>query len=163
MQDTGELAIGCERCHGPGSKHVEAAKQKAVAGSKLDPEHDRTWIVHGLKDLSLDQQNQICGQCHARVGNRDQRDLAFQNHLFVKGRARRPWVLTRRQQSHRTWPGIGYLLAGRKGQEESHTVAGSSKRRARHEGWCELLDVSRLPRGCGVEGPTAGKQAAAAH
>ena len=28
MQGAGEMAIGCERCHGPGSKHVEAAKQK---------------------------------------------------------------------------------------------------------------------------------------
>jgi len=84
-QQTGELAIGCERCHGPGSKHIEAAKQKEAAGSKLDPVRDQTFIVHGLKDLSLDQQNQICGQCHSRVGNKDQRDLAFQNKLFVAG------------------------------------------------------------------------------
>jgi hypothetical protein len=82
-QGTGELAIGCERCHGPGSKHVDAAKQKAAAGQKLDPK--QSFIVHGLKDLSLDQQNQVCGQCHARVGNKDQRDLAFQNKLFVDG------------------------------------------------------------------------------
>jgi hypothetical protein len=83
----GELAIGCERCHGPGSKHIEAAKQKEASGTKLDPARDQTWIVHGLKDLSLDQQSQVCGQCHARVGNRDQRDLGFQNKLFVGGTA----------------------------------------------------------------------------
>jgi mono/diheme cytochrome c family protein len=86
-RQTGELAVGCERCHGPGSKHIAAAKLKEAQGSKLDPARDQMWIVHGLKDLSLDQQNQICGQCHARVGNKDQRDLAFQNRLFVGGAA----------------------------------------------------------------------------
>ena len=84
-QGVGELAVGCERCHGPGSKHVDIAKQKAAAGLKLDPKD--SFIVHGLKDLSLDQQNQVCGQCHARVGNKDQRDLAFQNKWFVDGTA----------------------------------------------------------------------------
>jgi formate-dependent nitrite reductase cytochrome c552 subunit len=77
MQGAGELAVGCERCHGPGSKHVEAAKQKEAAGSKLNPDRDPMWIVHGLKDLSLDQQNQVCGQCHARLGGRNQAILAF--------------------------------------------------------------------------------------
>jgi hypothetical protein len=77
MQGAGELAVGCERCHGPGSKHVEVAKQKEAAGSKLNPEVDQAFIVHGLKDLSLDQQNQICGQCHARLGGRTQTVLGF--------------------------------------------------------------------------------------
>ena len=84
-QGVGELAVGCERCHGPGSKHVDIAKQKAAAGLKLDPKE--SFIVHGLKDLSLDQQNQVCGQCHARVGNKDQGELAFQNKWFVNGTA----------------------------------------------------------------------------
>ena len=77
MQGNGELAIGCERCHGPGSKHVEVAKQKEAAGTKLNPDRDETWSIHGLKDLSLDQQNQLCGQCHSRVGGRMQAVLAF--------------------------------------------------------------------------------------
>jgi formate-dependent nitrite reductase cytochrome c552 subunit len=72
MQGAGELAIGCERCHGPASKHVEVARQKEAAGSKLNPDVDQAFIVHGLKDLSLDQQNQICGQCHARLGGKTQ-------------------------------------------------------------------------------------------
>ena len=84
MQGAGELAVGCERCHGPGSKHVEAAKQKEAMGSKLDPRTDATWIVHGLKDLSLDQQNQVCGQCHARVGGKTQSVLAFPEILDHK-------------------------------------------------------------------------------
>jgi hypothetical protein len=89
MTGNGELAVGCERCHGPGSKHVEIAKQKAAAGSKLDPERDPTLIVHGLKDLSLDQQNQVCGQCHARLGGKTQGVLgfpdAFDGKLFLPG------------------------------------------------------------------------------
>src|SRR6516162_3445261 len=84
MKGNGELAVGCERCHGPGSKHVDLAKQKAAAGSKLDPEHDPTLIVHGLKDLSLDQQNQVCGQCHARLGGKSQGVLGFPDTLDGK-------------------------------------------------------------------------------
>jgi len=84
MKGNGELDIGCERCHGPGSKHVEIAKQKAAAGSKLDPEHDPRLIVHGLKDLSLDQQNQVCGQCHARLGGKTQNVLGFPDTLDGK-------------------------------------------------------------------------------
>jgi formate-dependent nitrite reductase cytochrome c552 subunit len=77
MQGAGEMGVGCERCHGPGSKHIDAAKQKEAAGTKLNPDRDQTWTIHGLKDLSLDQQNQVCGQCHARLGGKVQTVLAF--------------------------------------------------------------------------------------
>lgn len=86
-KDVGELAIGCERCHGPGSKHVAAATQKRDAGSKLDPAKDEIFIVHGLKDLTLEQQNQVCGQCHARVSNRLPDVLAFPYTLTHKDAA----------------------------------------------------------------------------
>ena len=94
MKGNGELAVGCERCHGPGSKHVDLAKQKAAAGSKLDPTRDPPLIVHGLKDLSLDQQNQVCGQCHARMGGKNTGVLAFPDvldgKLFLPGDANLP-------------------------------------------------------------------------
>ena len=94
MKGNGELAVGCERCHGPGSKHVDLAKQKAAAGSKLDPPRDPPLIVHGLKDLSLDQQNQVCGQCHARMGGKNIGVLAFPDvldgKLFLPGDANLP-------------------------------------------------------------------------
>jgi len=77
------MAVGCERCHGPGSKHVELAKQKEAEGSKLDPDRDPPLIIHGLKDLSLDQQNQVCGQCHARLGGKALPILAFRTYSIT--------------------------------------------------------------------------------
>src|SRR5262249_37199859 len=102
MKGPGKYEIGCERCHGPASKHVEVAQKKKDEGKQFDPldPKDKLWIVHGLKDLSFDQQNQVCGQCHSRIGGaaneniqgkiRDQRDLAFPNtdengNLFLPG------------------------------------------------------------------------------
>ncbi len=60
-----ELGIGCERCHGPGSKHVQT---EGAAGT----------IVHGIKDLTALQQDQMCAQCHGRNTNKKEKDLAFQ-------------------------------------------------------------------------------------
>lgn len=60
-----ELGISCERCHGPGSKHVEA---KGAPGT----------IVQGVKDLTTTQQRQLCAQCHGRATNKVDTDLAFQ-------------------------------------------------------------------------------------
>ena len=54
-----ELAIGCERCHGPGREHVDAAKS--------DREEDvvRSTIVNpGLLSKTLSED--ICAQCHLR-------------------------------------------------------------------------------------------------
>ena len=50
-----------------------------VLPSKLDPKVDQTWIVHGLKDLSLDQQDQVCGQCHARMSSKSFIDTIIYN------------------------------------------------------------------------------------
>jgi predicted CXXCH cytochrome family protein len=64
-----ELGIGCESCHGPGSKHV-------VMKSK-------TSIVNPAK-LNAVQQDQLCGQCHSRVTNKQENELS--NPLgFVPG------------------------------------------------------------------------------
>lgn len=45
--------VGCESCHGPGSKHV-------LAGG--DPEQ-----IVNPDDLATTQSNEVCGQCHSRV------------------------------------------------------------------------------------------------
>ncbi|MFU7560958.1 tetratricopeptide repeat protein [Stieleria sp. JC731] len=60
-----ELAIGCERCHGPGEKHseqhnerVESKTDEAVAGQKVD-----TSIFNpALADRSHSEA--VCAQCH---------------------------------------------------------------------------------------------------
>jgi len=47
-----ELNTGCEKCHGPGSEHVAATKDKKKI---LNPK----WLVY-------DRANEVCGQCHSR-------------------------------------------------------------------------------------------------
>jgi Flp pilus assembly protein TadD len=62
----GEHGIGCERCHGPGEKHITHAGSMvplpgAAAGEELDPT-----IVNPakLKKLSPDLAEGVCRQCH---------------------------------------------------------------------------------------------------
>ncbi len=49
------LGISCERCHGPGADHVSYHRSHADGAAK--------YIVNP-SDLSADQQNSICAQCH---------------------------------------------------------------------------------------------------
>ncbi|HJT31278.1 MAG TPA: tetratricopeptide repeat protein [Pirellulales bacterium] len=51
-----EAAIGCERCHGPGQKHVELQE------SATPPSRDSA-IVNPLK-LTSDRRDAVCNQCH---------------------------------------------------------------------------------------------------
>lgn len=71
-----EMAVACERCHGPASKHVAEAEEAKASGKKLAPE--ATTIVHPLKDLNSLQQTELCAQCHGRHSNKTIPDLAFQ-------------------------------------------------------------------------------------
>lgn len=57
-----EGGIGCESCHGPGSKHVAAQGQ----GNIVNP-----------AKLGTVQQEQLCGQCHSRVTSKQDKDFAF--------------------------------------------------------------------------------------
>jgi predicted CXXCH cytochrome family protein len=57
-----ELGISCEACHGPGSKHAQSGDKKNIVNPV---------------NLNAVQQNQLCGRCHSRVTNKDQKDLAF--------------------------------------------------------------------------------------
>ncbi len=63
------LGVGCESCHGPGGNHVKAPSGKN--------------IVNPLR-LNARQQNQLCAQCHSRLTNKAERDLAFPTG-FVAG------------------------------------------------------------------------------
>ncbi len=84
-----ELGISCEKCHGPGSLHV--ADAQAAAGQPAATKPGK--ILHPLKDLNAQQQNQLCAQCHGRNTNKKDREIAFpvgflpgdtniQDHIF---------------------------------------------------------------------------------
>ena len=57
-----ETAIGCERCHGPGEKHVAKWQTKRLA---IRDQVNDSSIVHPGK-LSRDVNEAICAQCHLR-------------------------------------------------------------------------------------------------
>lgn len=80
----GELGIACEHCHGPGGKHVAEANDALHKGTKLGS--GTSTIIHPLKDLDFQQQNQLCGKCHGRQSSRVHTDQNFQqNKDFLVG------------------------------------------------------------------------------
>lgn len=57
------LGISCERCHGPGRKHVEAQEHGTVKGAQAVG----TSIVNPAK-LPRQRRAEVCGQCHGGHG-----------------------------------------------------------------------------------------------
>jgi Flp pilus assembly protein TadD len=65
----GQLTIGCERCHGPGEKHVDRIKRgEAPAKGDMD------WTIVNPRDLKPALRDAVCQQCHlqgeARIARR---------------------------------------------------------------------------------------------
>lgn len=75
VKHEGELGIACEKCHGPGSKHIQEAKNAKSKGETLVA--NMTTIISPLKDLNSLQQTQVCSQCHGRATNKEIKDVAF--------------------------------------------------------------------------------------
>jgi predicted CXXCH cytochrome family protein len=57
-----ELGIGCEACHGPGGIHATSKQKIDIVNPAL---------------LNAVQQDQLCGQCHSRINNKQEKELFF--------------------------------------------------------------------------------------
>lgn len=79
-----EINIGCEACHGAGSQHMDWANGiSEFANMGLLTNIDKIWepIAGQVQipenvDFTLSQQIQICGGCHSRRAELQQRDIA---------------------------------------------------------------------------------------
>jgi tetratricopeptide (TPR) repeat protein len=58
------FGVQCERCHGPGSAHVQAVLEQSEAGKIFNP-----------GSLRADRQVEFCGQCHRRPTDLDPFDV----------------------------------------------------------------------------------------
>jgi tetratricopeptide (TPR) repeat protein len=73
-----EVAVGCESCHGPGSAHIEWARQKSDAAGKgltvqLDERRGVSWPLDPARGQPVrsrprdsEREIEVCAQCHAR-------------------------------------------------------------------------------------------------
>ena len=76
-----EIAVGCEACHGPGSRHLawaakgERSSRDSTMGLtvQLDERHRVTWLANASTGNAVrshprtsDRELQVCAQCHSR-------------------------------------------------------------------------------------------------
>jgi Tfp pilus assembly protein PilF len=74
-----EIAVGCEACHGPGSRHLAWAAKRSSRDStmgltaQLNERHNVTWVANASTGIAArshprtsDRELQVCAQCHSR-------------------------------------------------------------------------------------------------
>ncbi len=74
-----EIAVGCEACHGPGSRHLAWAAARSSRDStmgltaQLDERRHVTWVANAStgnavrsRQRASDRELQVCAQCHSR-------------------------------------------------------------------------------------------------
>lgn len=78
-----ELNIGCETCHGPGSEHMKAPKDKKAS----------TIVSPGK--LAAERTSVICGQCHSRPqGNlKNDQPVNKDNKMMIPGTSRNDFLV----------------------------------------------------------------------
>ncbi len=78
-----ELNIGCETCHGPGSEHLKAPKDKKAS----------TIVSPGK--LAAERTSVICGQCHSRPqGNlKNDQPVNKDNKMMLPGTSRNDFLV----------------------------------------------------------------------
>lgn len=67
-----QMAIGCERCHGPGSLHVAERKSRLPIHGPVDDS------IVNLRHLPRERQEDVCAQCH----------LSGSANVSVRGRSK---------------------------------------------------------------------------
>jgi tetratricopeptide (TPR) repeat protein len=81
LKDYNEINIGCEACHGPGSRHIKTFKKE---------------------DIQADLSSRVCGTCHTAVGRILPKDQLHETHDLVQNWNQDPHVTGVRFQSHNT-------------------------------------------------------------
>ncbi len=67
-----EIDVGCETCHGPGSRHASWASKPALARTELDNDG----LAVATSGISSEEQIALCAPCHSRrfqLGDNDHR------------------------------------------------------------------------------------------
>ena len=102
-----EEAIGCERCHGPGRKHIAARESGELAN---DP------IVNPAR-LDVDRREAVCAQCHLHGESRVLRTGRTAHDFRPGERLEDNWIVS--VKSH----GSGVTRSGRAASQVEHMVS----------------------------------------